>query len=401
MKTPFAQRFAHITSSSLSYILKAPMQPDVISFAGGLPATELFPLEDLRAASERVLGARGQVALQYGSTIGYQPLRELLVGEMARRGVRCSTEQIILTSGSQQALDLLARSFLDPGDTVITESPTYLTAIRVFQSCEARFVLAPTDGEGIIPEALPELIERFRPKILYTIPNFQNPSGITLAEPRRKAIAQLAAQYGVLIVEDDPYGQLRYAGNDIPPVKAYDEANQIAYVSTFSKTVAPGLRVGWVVATPETVEKLVVMKQVADTMSSTLDQRMVYEYLRTGENAAHVERIRTAYRERYRVMDAALREYMPEGFSWTKPEGGMFLWVTGPEGLDAAELLRVALEHRVLFVPGQDFFPDGSGGRHFRLSFSNTVPERIREGIRILAALCHAQSAALASGSSR
>ena len=392
MKTPLARRLESVRPSNVSHILRAATRTYLISFAGGLPAMDLFPVDGIRAASERVL-AQGPAALQYGDTVGYRPLREYIAAAMARRGIACTADDVVLTSGSQQGLDLLARAFVDPGDVVITETPTYLAAIRVFQSCEARFLSAPTDEHGIVVDALPELIERHRPKLLYTIPNFQNPSGVTLAAGRRRALVELAERYDFTVIEDDPYGQLRYAGEDCPPIKSFDRAGQVVYVGTLSKTVAPGLRVGWTVSDPALVATLVALKQVADTMSSTLDQRIAFEYLQTGANGAHVERIRAVYRERYQAMDAALREHMPAGYSWTKPEGGMFLWVTGPAALDTSELLQAALARGVLYVPGSDFFPDESGRNCMRLSFSACAPERIREGIRLLGALCREHGA--------
>jgi 2-aminoadipate transaminase len=384
----FAQRLDNMRPSSIREILKVTTQPDVISFAGGLPAPELFPVDALRAAAERVLGAPDAAsALQYGQTEGFIPLREYLTTEMARRGVTCTADGIIITGGSQQVLDLVGRALLDPGDVVLTENPTYLAAIQCFQSDQAKFVPVPTDEAGLIVDELPALIAKHHPKFLYTIPNFQNPSGITMTLERRRALAETAARHGLIIVEDDPYGRLRYVGENLPALKALDESGHVIYISTFSKTVAPGLRVGWVVAAPEILQRLVILKQAADLHSSSLDQRVIHEYLMTGTNDAHVERIRAAYGERYRALDEALAVEMPSGYRWTHPEGGMFLWVTGPEGLDSGDLLRRALERKVAFVPGQDFFPNGEGRNYMRLNFSNSSPERIREGISRLARL--------------
>jgi 2-aminoadipate transaminase len=383
----FARRLDQMRPSTIREILKVTARPEIISFAGGLPAPELFPVEGIQAAADRVLATQGPAALQYGETEGYRPLREWLAAEMGRRGIDCSFENVITTSGSQQALDLVARAVIDPGDVVLTENPTYLAAIQCFQSYEARFQPVPTDEHGLIVDALPELIARHRPKLLYTIPNFQNPTGITLAPERRRALAELAAREGLLVVEDDPYGRLRYEGADVPPVKSFDTAGQVIYLSTFSKTVAPGLRVGWVVAAPEILARLVVLKQAADLHTSSLDQRIVHEYVATGASDSHIPLIRAAYGERYRAMDAALKDELPAGFTWTHPEGGMFLWVTGPADLDTSPLLSLALARQVAFVPGQDFFPDGSGRNYMRLNFSNASPERIREGVARLARL--------------
>ena len=389
---------SRVRPSTIREILKVTEQPDVISFAGGLPAPELFPVDDILTATGRVLREAGPQALQYGPTEGFSGLRETFAAEMRSRGVACSFEEILVTTGSQQGLDLIGKIFLDAGDCVLTENPTYLAAIQAFQMYEIQFVPVPTDELGLIPEALPELIERAHPKFLYTIPNFQNPTGVTLAAERRRTLYEIAARYGLLVVEDDPYGKLRYAGTPIPSIKSLDTEGIVVYLSTVSKTITPGLRTGWAVANREILRKLVIGKQAADLHASNLDQRIVHRYLADFDNEAHVERIRQAYGERYATMDACLREVMPPGFSWTHPEGGMFLWVTCPDGSDTTELMQEALQRKVLFVPGRDFFPDASGIRFMRLNFSNAKPEQIRQGIKRLGEVCHA---ALASAGAR
>lgn len=388
----FAKRTARVKPSTIREILEVATRPEVISFAGGLPAPELFPVAEMRAACERALAENGSAALQYGASEGLRPLREYLQAEMARRGAACPCDHILISTGSQQALDLLGKILLDPGDVVLTESPTYLAAIQAFQYSEPRFVPAPTDGDGLIPEALPELIAKYRPKFLYTIPNFQNPSGVTLSARRRRDLYEICAERDLLIVEDDPYGRLRYAGDDIPPLKTLDERGLVVYLSTFSKTIAPGLRIGWIAADPRLLRPLTVAKQAADLHTSTFAQHVVYCYLRDNRTEEHIARIRAAYGQRYAAMDEALRAEMPAGFSWTHPEGGMFLWVTGPEGLDTEKILPAAIERRVAFVPGRDFFPDRRGGNCMRLNFSNAAPDRIREGIARLADLCRAEA---------
>ncbi|MDR3764056.1 MAG: PLP-dependent aminotransferase family protein [Acidobacteriota bacterium] len=390
MNIRFARRMASVRPSTIREILKVTQQPDIISFAGGLPAPELFPVSEIKVAAERVLTDNGPQALQYGQTEGYLPLRETFAAETRSRGISCAAEDVLITTGSQQSLDLTARVLLDPGDCILTENPTYLAALQAFQSCEVRFAAVPTDEGGLIPEALPELIEREHPKLLYTIPNFQNPTGVTLRRERRQALYEIAARYGLLILEDDPYGKLRYTGEDIPPVKALDTQGLVIYMSTVSKTVAPGLRTGWVVAPEEIAHKIVICKQAADLHSSSLDQRILHAYFRDFDNQAHVNRIRQAYGERYAQMDQCLRDAMPPEFSWTHPEGGMFLWVTCPESVNSSELMPRALQEKVLFVPGRDFFPDGSGTRYMRLNFSNSSPEKIRTGIARLAGVCAA-----------
>jgi len=390
MNTRFARRMGGVRPSTIREILKVTEQADIISFAGGLPAPELFPVAEILTATERVLREGGAAALQYGPSEGYAPLRETFAVESRKRGIDCSADDILIMTGSQQPLDLVSKIFLDAGDCVLTENPTYMAALQAFQCYECRFASVPMDEGGLIPEALPELIEREKPKFLYTIPNFQNPTGVTLTAARRRTLYSIASRYGLLVVEDDPYGALRYAGENIAPVKSLDSEGIVLYHSTISKTIAPGLRIGWVVAPEEIRRKLTIAKQASDLHTSSLDQRIVHRYLADFDSDAHVERIRQSYGERFSIMEGALRETMPPGFTWTRPEGGMFLWVTCPEGVDTSELMLEALKRKVLFVPGRDFFPDASGQRFMRLNFSNASLENIRVGIGRLAEVCHA-----------
>ncbi len=386
--TQFADRMRTMRPSTIREILKVTAQPEIISFAGGLPAPELFPVAAVRAAADRVLAQQGPAALQYGPSEGFPALREWIAEEMRARGIRARPDEVLVTNGSQQVLDLVGKILLNPGDVVLTENPTYLAAIQAFQTLQASFVPVPTDAEGLIPEAVPELIRRHRPKFLYTIPTFQNPTGITLTAERRARLAQIAAQHGLPVVEDDPYGKLRYRGAEIPPIKHWDEADRVLYVSTFSKTIAPGLRLGWVVAPAEIFNQLLMVKQAADLHTSSLDQRVAHAYLTDNDQTAHLQTIRQAYGERFRIMDEALAAELPAGYTWTRPEGGMFLWVTGPQELDGLALLQRAVENKVAFVPGRDFFPGDAGANYLRLNFSNSTPERIREGVRRLGRLC-------------
>ncbi len=388
MNTAFAQRMNAMKPSSIREMLKMTERPDVISFAGGLPAPELFPVEHIRAAAERVLGECGARAFQYGVSEGIAPLREQIAVEMSRRRVACAADDILITTGSQQALDLLGKVFIDAGDVILTETPTYMAAIQAFQCFQADFRPVATDELGVIPEAVDELAAEGRARFLYVIPNFQNPTGRTLSLERRRQLAEIAAHRNLLIVEDDPYGRLRYRGEHLPPIKTFDESGRVIYLSTFSKTVAPGFRTGWVVASGPMRDKLVIAKQAADLHTSSFDQLVLDRYLRDFDNRRHVERVCAAYGERYAVMDEALRRHMPEGFSWTRPEGGMFLWVSGPRTMSAMAVLAEAVEAGVAFVPGADFFPCGGGENHMRLNFSNAAPEVIRDGIARLAAIC-------------
>ncbi len=388
MDARFSRRMTAMQPSSIREILKVTEHPEIISFAGGLPAAELFPVDDVRTAADCVLSQLGSKALQYGVTEGVPALRSAIVREMAERGVSCGVEDILVTTGSQQSLDLIGKVFLDPGDTVLTENPTYLAAIQSFQCFEASFAAVPTDDDGIIPEAVDELASRLKARFLYVIPNFQNPTGRTLSAERRRALYEVACARDLVIVEDDPYGKLRYRGADVPPIKSWDEQGRVIYLSTFSKTVAPGFRTGWAVGSAEILSRLVIVKQAADLHTSSLDQLVLERYLRDFDNAAHVARIRAAYGARCAAMESSLAAFMPSGYEWTRPEGGMFLWVTGPGDLDTTALLPEALGENVAFVPGADFFPRGGGRECMRLNFSCSSPDLIEEGISRLARLC-------------
>ena len=397
MTTQWTYRYAHriqaIRSSAIRELLKLTQNAEMISFAGGMPAPELFPVEEFKAACDRVLSKHGPAALQYSTTEGYPPLRELISGLMAREGVTVKSENILITASSQQALDLVAKLLINRGEHVLVESPTYLGAMQAFNVFGPEYMPVPTDEEGLRPETL-EAVLPAGPKFMYILPNFHNPAGITLSLARRRRIVELADQWGVPIVEDDPYGQLRYEGEHLPPLIALDAQNlktvadyrqgNIIYLSTFSKTLAPGLRLGWIAAPPDVVSKLGQLKQGADLHTSTFIQMVAYEVARDGFLEHHVERIRKVYRERRNVMLDALTEYLPSEVSWTHPAGGLFLWVRLPEGMDSRKLFEVAVKQNVAFVPGASFFaePDRDSNRFLRLNFSYMPPDLIVEGIR-------------------
>jgi 2-aminoadipate transaminase len=378
-------------------MLKITEQPEVISFAGGLPAPEIFPVAEIQEAARRVLDDHGPAALQYSTTEGYLPLRELLVRHMARYGIHVGPDNVLITSGSQQALDLIGKLLLNPGDLVLTEAPTFLGAIQAFTAYQAQFVTVPIDDEGLQVDQLEEAL-RAGPKFLYVLPNFQNPGGVTLSLERRRRLIEMASRYGAPIVEDDPYGQLRYEGRHLPSLVQIDAelhgcANGehfrggVLYLGTLSKILAPGLRIGWVVAPEEVIRKLVQLKQGTDLHTSTFTQMVAYETARGGFLDRHVRRIRKAYGERRDTMLAAMDHHFPSGVRWTRPEGGLFLWVTLPPGLDSSDLLKDALARKVAFVPGAPFFPAGGGTGTFRLNFSYCSPDRIEEGIARLGAV--------------
>ena len=393
----YAQRTKGIQSSAIRELLKFTQRPEVISFAGGLPACEVFPTERFREACCKVLETKAHLALQYGATEGYEPLREMVARHIARYGIKAKSENVLITSGSQQALDLIGKLLINPGDRVLVEAPTYLGALQAFNVYGADYVSVPSDHDGLRSDLL-EAPLRSGPKFMYVLPNFQNPGGTTLSEGRRHELVLLADKYGIPIVEDDPYGQLRYEGEHLTPLVVLDRENlrrdqgysigNVLYLSTFSKTLAPGLRLGWIVAPPEVIAKLVQLKQGADLHSSTFVQMVAYELARDNLLDEHVKLIRRVYHERRDVMLQALTKYFPPEVQWTRPQGGLFLWVTLPEGADAQCLFEAAVRENVAFVPGDCFYaPNGhrdAGKRHMRLNFSAATPDQIQEGIRRL-----------------
>ncbi len=392
----YARRTKGITSSQIRELLKITQRPGMISFAGGLPAPDVFPIQRFEEACHKVLTQQAASALQYGATEGYEPLRELIASNMARYGIKAKIENVLITSGSQQALDLIGKLFINAGDRVLVEAPTYLGALQAFNVYGAEYVSVPVDDNGLRTD-LVERPLRSGPKFMYILPNFQNPAGTTLSEGRRHQLVLLADRYGIPIVEDDPYGQLRYEGEHLSPLVVLDRENlrrdngysigNVIYLSTFSKTLAPGLRLGWIVAPPEIIGKLAQLKQGADLHTSTFTQFVAYEVACDGFLDKHVKLIRQVYRERRDEMLQALREFFPPTVTWTHPQGGLFLWVTLPEGLDMQAIFKSAIEHDVAFVPGNSFYANDSheGSRHMRLNFSNAAPEQIREGIGRLA----------------
>lgn len=394
----FAQRMLGMRRSEVRELLKVTEQPGVISFGGGLPAPELFPVERCAEACRTVLRDHGAQALQYSTTEGYRPLREMIARHTRRYGVEVGPDNILITASSQQALDLIGKVFINPGDRIVVERPTYLGALQAWNLCQAQYIGVPMDDDGMRTDALESAL-RAGPKFLYALPNFQNPTGVTLSLDRRKKLVELADHYGVPILEDDPYGQLRYEGEHLPSIVALDaefQANggapytgNVIYLSTFSKTLAPGLRLGWIVASESVIERLVLAKQATDLHTSTFNQMIAFEMARGGFIDEHVRAIRREYRSRRDAMLAALTEHFPAGVTWTRPSGGLFLWLRFPEEMDAEAILHEAIKEKVAFVIGSAFFPDGSGRNTARINFSNADPEHIREGISRLGGVLH------------
>jgi 2-aminoadipate transaminase len=379
----FATRTRRMSSSVIRELLKLTEQPEVISFAGGLPAPEMFPVREFAEATRHILQHEAARALQYGTTEGYPPLKEYLEEKMRKYGVPAEQGNILLTNGSQQALDLIGKVFINPDDYILTDRPTYLGALQAWNAYSPNYLTVPIDDEGTQVEAVEDILREGKVKFIYVLPNFHNPAGVTLSLERRHKLVELAARYGVFIIEDDPYGELRFEGEDITPLVVLHKENVI-YLSTFSKTLAPGIRLGWVVAPEKIIAKLVQAKQGADLHTSTFVQMVANDICQRGILRHHVRRLREVYKERRDVMLEAMARYFPPGVEWTRPQGGLFLWVTLPEHVDAEELLKKAVAEKVAFVPGFAFYPDGSGKNTMRLNFSNAQPEMIEEGVRRL-----------------
>ena len=398
METPwdhrYAQRTQRMTSSAIRELLKLTEDPEVISFAGGLPAPDVFPVEEFSAACGQVLKEWGALALQYGSTEGYLPLREMIARHTGRYGISVTEENILITSGSQQALDLIGKVFINPGDRILVEEPTYLGALQAWNAYGAEYVTVRMDENGMVTDELENAL-RSGVKFIYVLPNFQNPTGVTLSAERRQKLLEIADQYGVPIIEDDPYGQLRYEGENLPSIVSMDNEyrrngnneyrGNVIYLSTFSKTLAPGLRLAWVIAPAQVIRKLVQAKQGADLHTSTFNQIVAYEVARGGFIDRHIWLIRRVYGERRNIMLDAMEELFPPGVQWTKPKGGLFLWGMLPKEMDTTEIFKIAVARKVAFVPGTSFFALGGGKNTMRLNFSYSNPDQIQIGIERLA----------------
>jgi len=394
MQTPWEHRYAYrmqnIKSSAIRELLKLTEQPDVISFAGGLPAPDVFPVKEFHEACNYVLENFGPQALQYSTTEGYRLLREMIAQGMTRTNMDASSDNILITSGSQQGLDFVGRLFLNRGDAIVVESPTYLGALQAWNAYGAQYIPVRADEHGMVVDEL-EAALRAGPKFIYALPNFQNPGGSTLSLERRKKMVELADKYGVPIIEDDPYGQLRYEGEHLPSLIALDSEyrgssdgtynGNVIYMSTFSKLLAPGLRLAWVIAPSDVIRKLVLIKQAADLHTSSFNQYVAYEVAKGGFLDEHVKLIRSTYKERRDVMIEMMEELFPPEVKWQKPQGGMFLWSTLPEDMDAEDVFNRAVEKKVAFVPGVVFHPLGDGKNTMRINFSYSSPELIREGV--------------------
>ena len=379
-----SRRMSLLKSSAIRELLKVTERPDVLSFAGGLPAPEAFPIDAIARAHADVLSREGGAALQYSTTEGFAPLREWIASRMETRGIKAGAQNVIVTAGSQQGIDLVARALLDPGDLVAVENPSYLAALQAFSSYETGLAVVGSDDDGMRVDELERLLQNQRVKLIYLVPTFQNPRGTTLSLERRQKLARLAHDHGVVVLEDDPYGELRYGGTPLPAIAALEPS--VVYLSSFSKTLAPGFRLGWAVASEPMIRALTVAKQAADLHSGTLSQRAVARMLETFDYDAHVGRVCALYGERMEAMLSALAQSFPAGSTWTRPQGGLFVWAQLPGGLDAQALLEDAMRDKVAFVPGAPFYAEDPVRSTLRLNFSNRPPELIRDGMARLGA---------------
>lgn len=381
-----APHVVELESSAIREILKISSQPGVISFAGGLPAPEMFPLEDMKEAMAVAIAKYGSDCVQYSLSRGITPFRELLAKRATERGTKSETDNILITSGGQQGLELVARAFIDRGDFVLTEYPTYVGALQAFDYYQARYVCVDMDDEGMIIDQVEQKLAKYKPKLIYTVSNFQNPTGITMSVPRRRALIELATRYDVPIIDDNPYSDVRFAGERLPTLKSIG-GNAVITIRTFSKILAPGLRIGWMNGPAHIIDYFEKVKQCTDLHTNTLCQYLIYEYVMAGKLEPHIEKLRADYKVKRDLMINTMRETFPKGIKWTEPEGGLFLWIELPKHMSAKDLLPKAIEMKVAYVHGQPFFPDRRGLNTLRLNFSNATHEDIIEGIKRLAEL--------------
>lgn len=386
----YSDRAGKMRKSVIRELLKVAQDPEIISFAGGLPNPKSFPIDDLNTIIQSVMKNYGKNALQYGTTQGLIDLRKSLAERARKDGIEgVTSENIIITNGSQQALDMVGKLFLNPGDTALVGLPTYLGGINAFKSYESNLTGIPLDEEGLRVDILEDTIkdllkEDIIPKFIYVVPTFQNPAGVVMPEKRRKQLIDIAHEYDLVVVEDDPYGKLSYDIDHIRPIKAFDDDGRVIYLSTFSKILAPGFRLAWTIASDELTRKMVICKQALDLCTNTFTQFIANEFMRQGSLDLHILKINEMYKPKRDQMISAIEQYFPEGYTCNKPLGGMFAWVTLPEGIDTETMFLDAIKHKVAYVHGKAFHVDGGGERSMRLNFSYSTNEQIEEGIKRL-----------------
>jgi 2-aminoadipate transaminase len=383
----YAKRMSYLKASEIREILKVTERPEVISFAGGLPAPELFPVKEIKEVNRIVLDESGHKALQYTTTEGYAPLRSWIADRMnTRLGTSFDRDNILITHGSQQALDLSGKVFLDKGDIVLCESPTYLAAISAFRAYECNFIEVPTDKDGMVMDELEKLLQNTtNVKLIYVIPDFQNPTGRTWNYERRKQLAEFATKYGVIVVEDNPYGELRFEGEPLPSVKSFDKEGYVLCTGSFSKIFCPGYRIGWIAGDKDIIRKYVLVKQGTDLQCNTIAQMEIAKYLELYDIDKHISKIIKTYRFRRDLAVKTMEKAFPKGITFTRPQGGLFSWVELPENINARDVLVKCLEKNVAYVPGGSFFPNSGKENTFRINFSNMPEDRIVEGLERLA----------------
>ena len=379
----------HVTTletSIIREILKISSKPGVINFAGGLPAPELFPIEQLQKCFKDAIDKFGPNVFQYSLTLGVVELREEIARRATSRGTISTKENILITTGAQQAIELIARAFIEPGDYILTENPTYLGALQAFDYYKAKYTSAEMDNEGMIIEQVEDKIKKHKPKLIYTVSNFQNPTGITMSLRRRQELVCLAIKYNIPIIDDNPYGDIRFEGEHVPTLKSIG-GDEVIALRTFSKIISPGLRIGWMNAPQDILMHFEKVKQRTDLHSATISQYIIYEFLAQGMLEPHLKVISADYKHKRDVMLASMKKYFPDGITWTEPEGGLFLWIELPKHMSAKELLPKAIDLKVAYVYGQPFFPSGEGEHTLRLNYCNATPENIDEGIKRLGQL--------------
>ncbi len=385
-KWGIAPHVLQLETSIIREILKISSQPGVISFAGGLPAPELFPLDDLKRLTGQVIDKYGADAFQYSLSMGITPLRHLLAKRATERGTLSTLENILVVAGAQQGIELIARAFIDPGDYVLVENPTYVGALQAFNYYRAKYVTVEMDKEGMIVEQVEDCLRKYHPKLIYTVSNFQNPTGITMSLERRRALVDAACRHNIPIVDDNPYGEIRFSGERVPTLKSYG-GDEVIALRSFSKVVSPGLRLGWINGPSSVMNQFEKVKQCTDLHTSSFGQYLIYEYVNQGYLEPQIERIKADYLAKRNCMIQAMEQHFPIEVSWTRPEGGLFLWVQLPEHLSASKLLPKAINLKVAYVYGSPFFANGGGDNCLRLNFSNATLEMIVEGIKRLGKL--------------
>lgn len=385
----YSDRAGKMRKSEIRELLKVTQDPEIISFAGGLPNPKSFPIKDLEGVVMSVLENHGRTALQYGTTQGLKELREAVAERAYKDGIETTADNVIITSGSQQALDTVGKVFLNPGDTALVGLPSYLGGINAFRSYEANLAGIPLDKDGMNTDALEEKIKELLkndilPKFIYVIPTFQNPAGVVMPESRRKRLIDIANEYDLIVVEDDPYGKLRFDISPVKPVKAFDDEGRVIYMSTFSKILSPGFRLAWTIANEELTRKMIICKQALDLCTNTFTQFIANEFIRSGSLDLHIMKICEMYKPKRDIMVSTMKKYFPESYVCNKPKGGMFAWATLPEGIDTETMFLDAIKEKVAYVHGKAFHVDGGGGRSMRLNFSYSSNEQIEEGIKRL-----------------